>query len=395
LTEALKRRFIEELRRYWQYHPRYPDLSDHIQGKYSYKERPSFGIIVKTSGGSRVDFAADNFIGVVNSYVYLTKVKNFPGVAVEWVREDEVAIQNNGGQFPSPPGIYFIELTEDEEFYVDPLYDVYHEQVMMPSTTEAMTTHAFHDGTLRLYEMPARYQLYEGTNYTVIRGPDGKPTGEIELVQPVDNGRWLSADYRYPGESTGPHVLYPGRANHMVIPGCVVAFGKRNAKGDRMSVVVQDIRRPAALEYGGAWDISMDFDVLSRDVYAQQEIQDQTVVYLWGVLRPYLSTEGLEMTDLTMGGESEEIYDENGDDYFFNSSFSLTVSTAWSVHVPLGIFLRQASPLSLDQAKLAAGMTDEEVAQQKNNIQNLESLGLDTLVDPFFSGRTDTFETIK
>ena len=96
-----------------------------------------------------------------------------------------------------------------------------------------------------------------------------------------------------------------------------------------------------------------------------------------------------------MGGESEEVYDETGDDYFYNSSFSITVSTQWSIHVPLGVFMRQVSPQTVAQSKLTAVMSDEEVAQQKNNIQSLESLGLETLRDPFFAGKTSTFETIK
>ena len=397
MTEALKRRMIMELRKYWQFHPRYPDLVDHIQGKYSFRERPSYGIIVKTSGGNRVDLSADNYLGIVESYVYLIKVKNSPGVAVEWVREDSLAIQKNGGKFPSPPGVYYIQIDaeNDELFYVDRLYDVCREQVMLTSPTTAMMQHPFLDGSLRLYEMPAAYQLYEGTNYTVERDGDGKPTGNITLAEALTGNRWLQADYRWPGETSGPHTLNPGCADNQVIPGCVVAFGRRNGKGDVMAVVVQDLRRPAALEYGGKWDLTFDFDVVSRDVYAQQEIADQTVIYLWGVLRSYLSSEGLEMTDLSLGGESEEVYDDNGDDYFYNSSFSMTLSTDWSIHVPLQAFLRQASPLKVAQAKIAAGMTDEEVALQKNNIQELEALGLDALVDPYFTGRNDTFEMVK
>lgn len=384
-----------EIRRLWQYHPRYPDLVDHIQGKYSFRERPSYGIVVKTSSGNRVDLSADNYLGVIESYVYTTKVQNYPGVAVEWVREDSIAIQNNGGVFPSPPGIYFIDLTEDEEFYVDRLYDVYREQVTLTSNTTGVLRHKPLLGTLRLYEMPAQFQLYEGDNYTLELDQDGKPTGTFVLTQPLTGGRWIQADYRWPGETTGPHVLYPGRANNQVIPGCVVAFGRRNGKGDRCAVVVQDIRRPAALEYGGRWDLTLDFDVLSRDVYAQQEIADQTVVYIWGVLRPYMSTEGLEITDLSLGGESEEIYDDNGDDYFYNSSFSMTISTDWSIHVPLGVFLRQASPMTVAQARQISTMSDDDIAQQQNNIRNLEALGLDTLVDPYFNGRDGTFEIVR
>ena len=403
LTESLKRRLILELRRYWQYHPHYQDIVEHIQGKYSFEERPQYGIVLKTGGGTRVDLSADNFIGTVISYTYLAKVRGknaaggieYPGVAVEWVREDEVAIQNNGGRFPSPPGVYYIELTQDTEFYVDPLLDVYREQVVMVDSLTARLQNAPLDNTLRLFEMPAGFRLVEGTNYTLVRDSTGKPTGEINLIQALTGGRYLTADYRYPGTSVGPFVLTPSRADNKAIPGVVLAFGRRNKKGDRMAVVVQPTRQPAALEYGGRWAISMDFDVLARDVYACQEIVDQTVIYIWGILRSRLSSEGIELTDLSLGGESEEVYDENADDYFYNASFSLTCETEWSVHVPLYGYIRQATPLTAEEMTAMSGLPDEVVAGMQNNLKMLESLGLEMVVDPFFSGRTSTFEVIR
>ena len=65
LTESVKRRVILELRRYWSYHPKYPDLPDHIQGKYSFRERPQYGIVIKTGSANRVDLSPDNYLGVV------------------------------------------------------------------------------------------------------------------------------------------------------------------------------------------------------------------------------------------------------------------------------------------------------------------------------------------
>lgn len=395
----MKRRFILELRRYWSYHPRYPDLPEHIQGKYSFKERPQAGIIVKTSGGNRVDLSADNFVGTVDSYVYLTKIKGYDGLAIEWVREDAVAIQNNGGRFPSRPGVYFIEIVQGQPdpqtrqdtftFFVDPLLDVYHEQVAMVSPTEGQLAHAFVAGTLRLYEMPSGFMFHEGINYT-----SDPTTGRFTLASPLTGGRYLTADYRYPGASVGPFPLQDTFANNTAIPGAVLAFGRRIKDKDRMAVVVQDIRRPAALEYGGKWDITLDVDVLARDEYAQQEIADSSVIYIWGILRSYLADEGIAINDLSMGGESEEVYDENADDYFYNASFSLTVQTDWSVHVPLSLFLRTAAPLTLEQARYIASLGDN-VAGQQGDIQMLESLGLQAVVDPYFNGRSTTFEVIR
>lgn len=401
LTAAVKRKFIEELRRLWATHPKYRDIVDRIQGKFSFKERPQYGIIVKNSGGSRVDLSPDNYIGLVKSYVFLNRVVNKPGVAIEWVREDAVALQRNQGQFPSAPGVYFIDIQDDPDqpgehiFFVDPLLDVYHEQVMLLTPTTANLAQAPLAGTVRLFEMPARYMLYEGTNYTLDAGPDGKPTGGITLLQPITGGRWLEADYRYPIDSLGPFPIYEMYANNSAIPGVVLAFGTQVETGDQLAVVVQAARYPAALEFGGQWELSLDFDVVARDVYAQQEILDRTVMWLWGVLRSHLYYQGIEITDVSLGGESEEVYDEAGDDYFYNATFSVTCRTDWSIHIPMAAWIRQASDLTVTQAKAAASMTDDEVAQVQGNIQAVATLGLESVQDPFWSGRQGTFPILR
>ena len=395
LTSSLKRRVIEELRRFWSYHPKYPDLTGNIQGKFSFQERPNYGIVVKTSGGNRVDLASDNFVGTVESYIFLTKVTGYDGLAVEWVREDEKAIQKNRGLFPSPPGIYYVDLVEDEQFYVDALLDARRELVMMTDSSHGMLVNPPVMGTLRLYEQPQGFMLLENINYTLTLDQSGNPTGEIVLVNPLTNGRALSADYRYPGPTTGPFPLVPNHANNTAVPGVVLAFGNKNKKGDRMAVVVQEFRYPSALEYGGRMNITLDIDINARDVESEQEIADQTVIYLWGILRSRLSSEGIEMTDLQLGGESEEPYDENGDDYFYNAAFTLTLESEWSVHIPLALFLRSVSDLTVAQAQLAAALPDDQVAQVSSNIKMVENLGLEAVRDPFFQGRTSTFEAIK
>jgi len=400
LSAALKNRFCYELRRFWALHPKYRDIVDHIQGKYSFRERPQYGIIVKTSGGNKVDLSPDNYVGIVQSYVYLTRVKDSPGLAIEWIREDSVAIQNNGGRFPSSPGVYYIEIVNGTTgpnsiptmaFYVDPLLDVGHEQVMQVDETTAQLEHPPLDGTVRLFEMPSSYLLIEGTNYTV------ESTGLITLTQPLTGGRSLVADYRYPVASRGPFHYYENSADNKAIPGVVMAFGRRGEVGDKMAVVVQEIRQPAALEYGGRWDVSMEFEVVARDVFAEQEITDMSVMFLWGVLRSYLTREGIEITEMSMGGESEELYDENGDDYFYNATFTATVQTDWSIHVPLDLMIRSVSPLTLEQAKIQDGLTDCQAGSEGEigNIRILEGLGLEALTDPFFNGRTGTFELIR
>lgn len=405
LTEALKRRLIFELRRYWQYHPKYRDIVDHIQGKYSFRERPTYGIVLKTSSANHVQLSADNFQGTVQSYVQLAKFENKPGLAIEWVQEDRRAVQENRGVFPSPPGIYYIEVIERTtppsppydvepqfEFMVDPLLEVQDETATKVDDFTWMVLNPYLDGTTRVYEMPGGIPYVRDVNYT-----EDPSTGNLSVVTPLSRNRYLSVSYRYAAPTTGPWGITENHAHKNAIPGVSLAFGRRIEVGDVMAVVVHSRRQPTAMEYGGKWDISVDFDIVARDPFAQQEIADQTVMYLWGVCRNRLSSEGIEITSVSMGGETEEVYDENADDYYYNASFSVQTQTDWSIHVPLTATIRRLSPLTTPQTAEVAGMTDDQLLESgiSSNIQTLESLGLRTFDDPFFSGKTTTFETIK
>lgn len=391
LTSALKRRMILELRRYWASHPRFTDLVDNIQGKYAFTERPQHGIIVKTGSASKVNLSSDNFQGTVYSHCTLTLIDNYAGTAIEWVREDPYAIQKHKG-FPEKAGIYYIELTEDNEFYVDPLLDVYRERLQRLSDTQFQLQNKPLDGTLRVYEMPSNLVLYKDTNYTF-----DETTNILTLNTPLPEQLSLSVDYRYPIESRGPFPIKPNFANRTAIEGCVLAFGRRCKKGDRMAVVISSYREPVALEYGGRWELSLDFDIIARDVFAQQEISDSTVMYLWAVARSYFVREGINITDVSLGGESEEAYDQTGDDYYYMSSFSMSVETDWSVHVPLTARIRRVLPEALSENETAAGMTDDQLATEtlETRLKVVDEMGLRELSDPYFLGRGANFEIIK
>lgn len=405
LTQQIQRVFIEELRNYWSYHPRYQDIVDHIEGKYSFRERPQYGIVLKNSSGNQVQLAADNFQGHVDSYIYLANVEGKPGLSIEWVKENSIAIQNNGGIFPSPPGIYYVDFCDangnptDKAFYLDPLLEVIDETVLKINDTQyQLQNGAFLAGTLRLYRMPGNIQLYEGTNYDV-----DASTGEITLLDDlVSEEDFISADYKVPGETTGPWEVMEERALTEPIPGAILAFGRRVTAGDRLAVVVQSKRSISAMEYGGRWDLTLDIDVIARDPLAQREILDQTALYLWATARPRLSTAGIEILSISMGGETEEVYDDNADDWYYNASFSLQLQTDWSIHVPLGVCIRGVepsggAPLNLtgpSQAPLTppfieqiGGLTDEQIAQIQDNIKLMADLGLSQTSDPWYGGK--------
>ena len=136
------------------------------------------------------------------------------------------------------------------------------------------------------------------------------------------------------------------------------------------------------------------------DPYIQQELSDQTVMSLWGIARNRLSTEGIEITNVSMGGESEEVYDENEDTYYYMASFSVEVQTDWAIQVPLSAIIRRIEPQRLagEGGILdAAGMTDDELAagREEGLLTGLGFPGLQRIEDPWFSNRTKTFEVIK
>ena len=416
LTENIQRRFELELRRYWSYHPRFQNLANHIQGKFSTRERVHEGIIIKNASGNQAHLSADNFQGTVHSYVMVARVEDRPGLAIEWVREDGRAIQRNNGVFPTAPGVYYVQIDQVSDqldyftFFIDPLLEVIDETVALANpTTGRLHAGKFLDGTLRLFQMPGNVPLIENVNYTT------DPTnGAIFLMNPLPAGSYLSADYRWPATTPeeSPAVRpnnepWTGKPDHGLVeplPGVVLAFGRRIEPGDTMAVVVYRDRCLSALEYGGKWDLNLDFEVVARDPITQRSVLDQTVSYVWGVLRPRLSTEGIEVQGVSLGGETEEVYDDVGDDYFFTASFSVSLQTDWSMHVPIGAFITRVSEgalgsngLLLTREQLAA-LTPEELQQVQSSVQmylnSTTGLNLQSYQDPFYRPGAFTFERL-
>lgn len=369
LTAAAINRLVHELRDYWSTHPRYQDLINNIQEKYSFENRPQYGMVVKTGSANKVQLSASNFMGTAQSFVALAKVPGYLGNSCEWVREDALAIQANNSKFPSPAGVYYVEMTEDDQFYVDPLLDVRNERVTMSTPSEGVLQQVPYAGSLRLVEMPGGILLREGIDYTI--GPDGVT---ITLSAPLPSVAGLSATYRYTGTSTGPWEAQPFMGYNKAIPGCVLVFGRRGVKGDRFAVVVTDTREDAYEEYGGKWDLNIDIDVIARDPYAQREIADMTAMYLWAVLRPAVIDQGIDITEVSMGGETEEVYDENADDYFYNSTISMVMQTDWFLFAPI-------IPRILTYAETLKGLQP--------------GLTITACQDPYFSARWNTYPTVS
>lgn len=375
LVAALKRRLVLELQDSFARHPIYNKIVPNIQNRYAFASRPQYGIVIKGSSANKVQLSADNFLGTVMSRVMLAMVGE-PSHPIEWAREDLQAIYDNGGTMPTPPGVYYIEIQtvptaaqKEGTFAVDPLYTQYDEPLLHFESgieREAQLQRVPVRGTVRLW-VNNSYALMEGEDYEV-----NYDTGAIRFKIALRPHSKVAADYRYAGESIEGIPFQWNTSDRTTLPGVVLAFGKRARVEDKVAVVIYPDRTEVARAYGGRFDVNFDMDVLvAGDAMQTEEIADLAVMYLWNDKRSKLSSEGIEIMDVTLGGEAEESYDENADIFYYTASISVQMQSDWEVHVPL--------PLAISGHSL--------VLEQVNS-------DLYYATHPIVVGRNHEFETI-
>jgi hypothetical protein len=174
LINAAKNRIITELREAFSKLPDFKDIP--IVNKFPYEERIQEGIIVRNSSASRVALSADNYQGIVTSYVCLAKNSNFPGKSIEWVREDDAHLaewivrEDFSSQFQVFPqdnktikiyqnfykgnkNLSFASNVKDVEVFVN-------NQKIIPKKVDG------DEGTITLFESPAAYSSVQVSYWT-------------------------------------------------------------------------------------------------------------------------------------------------------------------------------------------------------------------------------------
>jgi hypothetical protein len=393
LVQSLKRRLVLELKDSFAAHPIYEKIVPYIQNKYAFSERPQFGIVIKGSSANKVSLSADNFIGSVFSHVMLAYVGQ-PAHPLEWVREDISCLRENGDRMPIQPGIYYMEILTVPEtaqgqgtFVLDPLLTVTDEAVLYFETgleQEAQLQRLPVPGTLRLWEN-RRFLLIEGTHYRL-----DYETGRIEFLTRSNPNSILTADYRYTVNSIGPVPFSWNTSDFKTLPGVVLAFGKRAKVGDKVAIVVYQDRVETAHATGGRFDATFEMDVIATDPYQMEEIADLVIMYLWGLKRPGLSTEGIEITEVSMGGETEETYDETADTFFYNASMSIQIQADWEIHVPLPLTITKVATTTPAQDL----STDPVMKGEMSTIIGDVRSKLFFATAPVIAGRNSNFERI-
>jgi hypothetical protein len=214
-------------------------------------------------------------------------------------------------------------------------------------------------------------------------------TGKIEFLTTFDPHTSIYAAYQYPGQSSGPYAIRENHSNNDAIPGCVLAFGNRVRDRDKLAVVVHNNREDVAAEYGGRWEINVDLDVISKDPSTRAEMIDGLLSYFFTIRKSALSEEGIELTDISSGGESEE-EDGNGRIYFMGS-LSMTFQTDWALHIPKPLTIETVEPTSLPDRLREADGGD----QAESQVRASDEFNLDQINNAYIVGKNRDFEKIK
>lgn len=87
LMYAVKRRMIDEIEQGFQNHPAFTEKVK-VYHKFPYVERVQYGVVLRNTNASQIRLAADNYMSDSKSHVRLAKQSTFPGLSIEWAREN-------------------------------------------------------------------------------------------------------------------------------------------------------------------------------------------------------------------------------------------------------------------------------------------------------------------
>lgn len=349
LVAPTKKRVIQEVRKILYDHPRYREHSQNVYNKFGMSERPNRGVIVNAASADRVQLSADNYIGLLKSFVMLTKVGNSPNTTLEWVRENNFLLEQYSPKravFPSPPGVYLFRVTDLPEqssrtpgrFEVEPVLTVKDEHLLVfgsSADSEAqLSRENIYPGSVRLW-LDGRRPLLAGRDYSM-----NDATGEIRFLRPTPTGMFVVADYRYrvPVQEHLPFFL--DTADTTSIPGAVLAFGDRAQLDDRFAVVVGDGRADVAEIHGGKFETNLELVVFVQNDSEERERMSDYIVAKFLERQSALGFEGLELMNISPGSESEEVYNQTSDDYYYESPISLSLRVDWQTFssLPVEVF---------------------------------------------------------
>lgn len=358
LTNPIKERVIHELKTILYNHPKYREDSEFVQNKFSFSERPKRGIVIDGVSAERVRLSADNYVGSLSSFCMLTWADEKPtSNSIEWIRENFQVLEkisSDRSVFPTSPGVYIVTITKlpeigtrtPGEFSVDPYLDEENETLI--TFQDSSDTHA---QLSRIDIVPGSLRLWLNTKVLLIPNVDylyDPGTGSIQFIRNVPVSDTVSAFYRYHGTPTHNIPFMPESSNTTAIPGVTIVFGERLELGCKQAIVVTDKRVPVAQVFGGKFELNFSLTIFTRDAEDREKMTDYVVLQFMR-LQNNLAFEGIELLDISPGGENEDVFDQTDGTYFYESTVSLSLRSDWEVQVPLPITLARIENHSREQ----------------------------------------------
>lgn len=87
LMVAIKRRILDESAQAFADHPAFSHKV-RVYNKFPYEERVQYGLILRNTSASQIRLSPDNFMSDLYSLVRLARESTYPGIAIEWAREN-------------------------------------------------------------------------------------------------------------------------------------------------------------------------------------------------------------------------------------------------------------------------------------------------------------------
>jgi len=333
LTRQLKNIIKDTLRECFDTHPKYKEID--VQTSYVFKERPSYAIVVNSTGTSFTKLSADQQVGHLYSYAILARILGKPCTSIEWIKEDKQYL-DEGGEI-APAGKYFIEIISDKEFELNIQYKVFNEVIIENAQGGEYIFQLQHKnvvpGTLSM-EAEDPFTVFEEDKFEV-----DYEEGIIRWTEPggIPEGWTIRVTYEYLDPNSPKIFNYePLHYNNEAIPGIILAFGDRIHIGDKQVVIVQEQRSISHYLLGGKSNIDIDCEIVAQDLSSLEEITDLATMYLWGLKRDDLYREyGVFIDDISIGGESAEVRDDTAGELEYRNTVSLSCICDWEIAFPL------------------------------------------------------------
>ena len=91
LMFGMKRRLLLEVENAFLNHPAFSEKVK-VYNKFPYTERIQYGVILRNTAGSQIRLSPDNYMADSKSHVRLARNANYPGLSIEWVRENSIGV---------------------------------------------------------------------------------------------------------------------------------------------------------------------------------------------------------------------------------------------------------------------------------------------------------------